>query len=242
MYSIYVERSICRGEGVDVAAEPVVLVFARTTANVNLATGGFPGGLGVPLAAYDGTIVTSGSHRVLVAGQTNPAENGIYLMRAGAWSRVEDLKNTTQYLELQQRAQSNAILVSPSTGSHVGPGCSIGYRMLLDNQTEFLLGSDAINIAPQHEVLNKLYIPTTWTALDGIVDIDAETQLPLVASDAQVEWDDFIPASDDRSVWRIWTRCGNAINYSRNVIVRMASALNVTQTDSIQTLPPQECL
>lgn len=241
-FECYVERSICRGEGVEVANEPVVLAFARTIGNVNLSVGGFPGGAGVPLAAYDGSVVTSGTHRVLVGGQTNPAENGIYLMQAGPWVRVEDLKNSTQYVELRQAAQNGEILVSPLTGAKVGPGCSLGYRLTLENQSDFLLGTDAINVSTQPEALNKLYVPTTWTPLDGIVDLDAETQLPLVSSDAQVDWDDFIPTSDDRSVWRIWTRCGNAINYSRNVIVRMASALNITQTDSLQTLPPQECV
>lgn len=241
-FECYVERSICRGEGVEVADEPVVLVFARTTANIDLEVGGFPGSANVPLASYDGSVVNTGFHRVLVAGQTNPAENGIYLMQAGSWTRVEDLKTSEQYKALWAKAVNNEILVSPSTGAKVSDGCSIGYRITLENADEFLLGTDAIDVSTQIEPLNKLYVPTTWTPLEGIVQLHPESQLPLVSSDQQITWNDFIPSSDDRSVWRIWTRCGNTVNYSRNVIVRMASALNVTQTNSTQTLPPPECI
>jgi hypothetical protein len=241
-FECYVERSICRGEGVEVADEPVVLVFARTIDNIDLSVGGFPGSANVPLSAYDGNVVNTGFHRVLVSAQTNPAENGIYLMQSGSWTRVEDLKTSAQYAELQAKAENNAILVSPSTGSGVGEGCSIGYRMTPENGTEFLLGTDAIDVSPQIELLNKLYVPTTWTPLDGIIQLNSETQLPMISSDQQITWNDFIPSSDDRSVWRIWTRCGKAVNYSRNVIVRMASALNITQTNSTQSIPPPECI
>ena len=241
-FECYVERSICRGEGVDVADEPTVLVFARTVGPVDLAAGGFPGSAGVPLSSYDGTIITSGTQRVLVGAQTDSRQNGIYNMNAGPWTRTEDLKLSSQYRLLSAQFSGGSILISPLTGDKIGPGCSVGYRMTIDNLADFVLDSDAINVSTTPELLNKLYIPTTWTPLDDIVQLDAESSLPLISSDGQIQWDDFIPATDDLSVWRIWVKCGNTTHYSRNVIVRMASALNITQTNSVQTLPPQECI
>ncbi|MGV8987828.1 MAG: hypothetical protein ACOH2H_16260 [Cypionkella sp.] len=55
--------------------------------NINLATGG--------AVNVDG-VLTVGGMRVLCVGQTNPAENGIYLTAAGAWTRVLDADATEE--------------------------------------------------------------------------------------------------------------------------------------------------
>lgn len=240
-FECYIERSVCRGEGVEVADEPVVLVIGRTVSNVDLSVGGFPGSTNVPYAAYDGTLVTSGFHRVLVAGQNNAAENGIYIMNAIGWTRVTDLDNSVKYRELRARAKNGEILVSPSGGSKTGPGCSVGYRIILENSSDFLLGVDAIDVLPNAELLNKLYVPTTWVRVSQVIDIDEDTQLPLVSSGQQVRWSDQLPDTDDKGVWRIWTKCGNAVHYSRNLVIRMATALNITQIDQFSLLSSPEC-
>jgi hypothetical protein len=56
-------------------------VVAATTANIDLATGG--------LLTVDGVTLVAGD-RVLVKSQTAPAENGIYIVASGAWTRAED--------------------------------------------------------------------------------------------------------------------------------------------------------
>lgn len=56
-------------------------VVAATTGNVDLATGG--------LLTVDGVTLVAGN-RVLVRAQTAPAENGIYVAAAGAWTRATD--------------------------------------------------------------------------------------------------------------------------------------------------------
>jgi hypothetical protein len=61
---------------------------AATTANINLATTG--------LAAIDGVTIVAGD-RILVKNQTAPAENGIYVAAAGAWTRVLDLDIAAEF-------------------------------------------------------------------------------------------------------------------------------------------------
>ena len=46
------------------------------------------------LPVIDGVQVVEGA-RVLVAGQTNPAENGIYIARLGQWDRSNDWNEAT---------------------------------------------------------------------------------------------------------------------------------------------------
>lgn len=64
-------------EGLHVHASAV----AATTGNIDLATGG--------LLTVDGVTLVAGD-RVLVRAQNAPAENGIYVAAAGAWSRAAD--------------------------------------------------------------------------------------------------------------------------------------------------------
>lgn len=70
------------GEGFD----PKASVKARTNTPINLATGG--------LLTVD-TYATSVDDRILVASQTLPEENGIYLAKSGAWVRSADADTGT---------------------------------------------------------------------------------------------------------------------------------------------------
>jgi hypothetical protein len=61
-----------------------------TTANITLS------GLGTGAGRDWGSSVTAGD-RILVKGQTLPAENGIYTAAAGAWTRATDCDSTAEY-------------------------------------------------------------------------------------------------------------------------------------------------
>lgn len=61
--------------------QPKAQVDAASTANINLATGGF--------ITVDTVPVTAGN-RVLVKDQALPEENGIYIVAAGSWTRALD--------------------------------------------------------------------------------------------------------------------------------------------------------
>jgi len=62
-------------------------VVAATTANFDLSTGGTANVDGVSIAAGD---------RILVLNQTAPAENGVYIAAAGAWSRATDFDSAAE--------------------------------------------------------------------------------------------------------------------------------------------------
>jgi hypothetical protein len=63
-------------------------VRAASTANINVATGG--------LLSVDGVALVAGN-RVLVKNQTAPAENGIYVVAAGAWTRAADMNDAAEF-------------------------------------------------------------------------------------------------------------------------------------------------
>lgn len=63
-------------------------VKAASTANIDLATGG--------LLTIDGVSLQTGD-RVLVKNQTQPAENGIYVVAGGAWTRAADMNTAIEF-------------------------------------------------------------------------------------------------------------------------------------------------
>lgn len=72
---------------ITVVANVKTAARVATTANINLAT--------IGLGSIDGITVGSGN-RVLVKNQTLPAENGIYVAAAGAWTRASDADITSE--------------------------------------------------------------------------------------------------------------------------------------------------
>lgn len=62
-------------------------VRAASIANIDLVTGG--------LLTVDGIVLVAGD-RILVKNQTDPIENGIYLVAVGAWLRAEDASELDQ--------------------------------------------------------------------------------------------------------------------------------------------------
>lgn len=224
-FECYVERSVCRGQGVEVSDEPVVLVDEVATQTVSLF--GYPSAS----ALFSGQTYTTGTHRILLTAQTDSSENGVWVMSSGNWARATDLITSEQYRAVRETATFNEILFSPSFGDD--QGCTYGFRLTLDNGANFVLGQDGMTLTSGSPVvLNQLHLPTTWLSLEiSTLQIDPDTGLPLISSGQEINWDDFIPTTDDKSVWRIWLRCADTVDYSRNVIVRMASNLGISLSD-----------
>ncbi len=72
-------------DSISAGLDPKESVRAATTANIDLTTGG--------TLTIDG-VNTSAGDRILVRAQTDPTENGIYEVAAGAWSRASDMDGT----------------------------------------------------------------------------------------------------------------------------------------------------
>lgn len=97
-----------------------------TVATSNIALVGSP-------QTIAGIIATTGD-RVLVAGQTDPIENGIYIVNSGSWQRAPDFdgkRDATQY--------------SLITVARSGVQSAVIYQV--DTAVPFLIGEDAINFS-----------------------------------------------------------------------------------------------
>lgn len=98
-----------------------------TTANVNLTTGG--------LLTIDG-ILLQADNRVLVWKQTNAAQNGIYLAKAGAWVRAADADDAAEIRPgaltsvLRGNAYKQSIFQLTNTGSVIVGTTAITYARL----------------------------------------------------------------------------------------------------------------
>ena len=111
------------------------------------------------LQTIDGVALAEGD-RVLVAGQTNGAENGIYEAASGAWARASDMASST-YLKLgttiramQGTANSGVwTLTSPTNGSIV-----VGVTVLVLSlaQTGIEVVGDTLNSSAFSSLLSAL--------------------------------------------------------------------------------------
>lgn len=104
--------------GADSAYDAVRL---HSHTNVDIATGG--------LLTIDGATLLDGD-RVLLSGQTDPVENGIYIAAAGAWSRAADMADASTAL-----AYSTVYVTSGTEGG--------GHQMALQSTTDVTVGTDA---------------------------------------------------------------------------------------------------
>jgi hypothetical protein len=122
-------------------------VRAATTADVDLATGG--------LLTIDG-VTLNPDDRVLVKNQTNPAENGIYVVAAGPWSRAAD-------------ASISQLLV-PGFTTAVREGAQQGAWTFANPETP-TLGQTGLAFVPSSAV--QAYVPArvATTAITGNVNL-----------------------------------------------------------------------
>ena len=177
----------------------------------------------------DGYYADIGS-TIAVMAQTNPAENGIYIVAADQWRRASYLSRSAQHI--------NGLLVSPARGNSVpkdGPNLEprpVAYRMQIPSN--FVVETSPITFGAQID-LTQLHLPINWTPVKlASLTPDKDTGLTTVQSGTVVTWQDFIPDSADRGtvsndkvVWRLRMQCGTTMEYSRAIILRSASKLGI---------------
>lgn len=122
---------------------------AASTGNIDLATGGLP--------TIDGVLLGAGD-RVLVKNQVNPAENGIYVVDAGAWLRAPDANTSQLFLP--------GFTVAVHEGNQQG-------AWTFANAASPTLGQTGLAFVPASAV--QAYVPAraTTTAADGNVNLAA---------------------------------------------------------------------
>lgn len=92
-------------------------VRAATTANVVIATGG--------LLTIDGVVTVAGD-RVLLKNQTAAAENGVYVVSAGAWTRATDLDTWTEAIGYKVQVSEGTVWAGMSFSSAALASGTIG--------------------------------------------------------------------------------------------------------------------
>lgn len=152
-------KVLLSGSSVDVNNTKVVNL-ATPTASTDAATKGYVDGLMAgagaitPVVAVavsnitlsgaqtiDGVSAIAGD-RVLVAGQTLPAENGVYVVAAGAWSRATDFDAASEFVA--------GVSVAVKSG-----GTTYGGSLWILQSAITTLGTDAVSFKPAVPVFNK---------------------------------------------------------------------------------------
>jgi len=157
-------------EYVDSVAEglkPKAAVRVATTANITLSG----------LQTIDGVSLVAGD-RVLVKDQTNAAENGIYVVSAGTWSRADDFDELTPIDEIKG-AYVPAIEGTQNQG-----------KLFVCASSPTTLGTDPINFVFFNSVANLIGgdgISISGNVID--VDLDTNSGLEFNAGKLKVDTD-----------------------------------------------------
>jgi hypothetical protein len=215
------QQGNCVGVGLDVAEEPAAAVTCVTTASITL--------YGIPSIASTDNYQVSVNDIVLVMMQTDPRENGIYLVTAQAWRRAPYLSRTSQFVD--------NLLISPTNGNSIPLDASnrkIPVATRLHIPLNFTVDESPITFEP-FLPLDKLYLPFYWRPAFVGITPDGESGLTQIGSGTAVEWEDYVPdrqssaagANNDKTAWRIRMQCGKTVFYSRSIILRAASALGI---------------
>lgn len=128
-------------------------VRCASTADIDLATGG--------LLTIDGIGPLSGDDRVLVKNQGTPAQNGVYLVKVGAWVRAADCDSAIE-------VESAAVFVDEGTQANrayvqTADNVTLGVTAL--SWTQFFAGSTSDEVDTARWV--GIGSITTATDLDG---------------------------------------------------------------------------
>ena len=114
------------------------------------------------------TIAVVTGDRVLVIGQTDPIENGIYLVTSGAWDRAPDFDG-------RRDATTNSLVLAAVAG-----GDPILYKV--DTAIPFIIGEDAINFSVYLDpaVLGGVHTPWTSNRDAAGFELDNLTKLSVI--------------------------------------------------------------
>ena len=128
-------------------------------------------------------VSTAVGNRILVAGQTLPEENGIYIVAAGAWTRATDADAASEFLI------GTMIMVSAGT-NYAG---TMWYQSSANVVT---LGTDAINYAKETVVAKKENLTLNGTDItnqykDLAFEAKADSLLLVVSGVTQAEGADY---------------------------------------------------
>ena len=146
------------------------------TSNVNIATGG--------VVSIDGKNTATG-YRILLTGQTAPAENGIYVAAAGAWSRAADADTVAEIrgalvMVWQGTTYGSSLWVTTfKQGNTLGTTAMNWYRVASSGNIvamiDALLGSTAWQSGTWGSITGTLSAQTDLqTALDAKQPLDGD--------------------------------------------------------------------
>jgi hypothetical protein len=129
-------------------------VWGATTANVTLSG----------VQNFDG-IVGSANLRYLVKNQTNPVENGVYLMQAGAWTRALDSDGTMEISAATVNVYEGTVnggtkwTTDLTTAQTVGTDPMIWRQTMLPDIPASTLAASAVTVSTTEKQMVSLKIP-----------------------------------------------------------------------------------
>ena len=169
--------------------EPAAATDAATKNYVDVATAGI-GAFWTPVDYAVGSNVTlsgeqtidgetTSTSRVLVFGQTDASENGIYVTAAGAWSRATDADNSGEWLKNKTVYVSYGDALTDAVYAYVGSDSpTVG-----TDDLDFTLKNTALNIPDDSIVAAKI---AAGAVLDAKIATMTATKLTGTIADARV--------------------------------------------------------
>lgn len=129
-------------------------------------------------ATRDGVTLTAGVTRVLAVGQTTPAQNGLWLAQAGAWTRPSDFSADAQVVVGQ--------LVFVKPGGTSIPATGKNYQLtagstIAGSKTYQVSASGSSTVAPVDAVATSNTTASGTTAIDGVTLVAGTTRILLTA-------------------------------------------------------------
>lgn len=148
-------------------------VRLASTANIAIGTGG--------LLTIDGVVTVAGD-RVLVKNQTAPAENGIYVVAVGAWTRAADANEAVDFLYGQE--------VRVREGTQAG-------LWFLSSTTTVVVGTTNVSYSPSTSASAHAFWSNAHTDID-FADAPAAGESPVYDGGTS-QWKAVLPAYIDDS-------------------------------------------
>lgn len=213
-------------KSLEVSEEPIVLVDCVTTAPIAL------NGIQTNSADFDNAPQTAFANTkiILVRAQADKKQNGVYTVNTGDWTRVPHLSRSEHFV--------NNLLVAPTNGDSCGTGVQLtpypskAYRLQIPEN--FVLDESDVETTETVETLQKIHLPFNWRFKQiETLRPDNETGIQSVSAGNAITFTDTLQPEigEDLHVWRVRFKCGNTIAYSRNIIIRAATGMDITTED-----------